>query len=181
MLASSRARAALPGPLPARFSFSLCQTEDCLYRICDDGDKTTILGGEHLYQYGVRKFPLRCKVDKHFFDYTVFFGNWQAAAPVFLRRSRKGKIRKRILKEPLNQSSSAECRIFYHIRALQKVGNTYSISPLFEGSAEAKSLGIRACRLNQRFPRLQRLPGRLLWFLSCRDKKGTPPAGSGST
>ena len=55
-------------------------------------------------------------------------------------------------KEPLNKSSSAECRIFYHIRAVQKVGNTYSISPLFEGSAEAKSLGIRSCRLNQSFP-----------------------------
>ena len=53
--------------------------------------------------------------------------------------------------EPLNKSSSAECRIFYHIRAVQKVGNTYSISPLFELSAEAKSLGIRSCRFNQSF------------------------------
>ncbi len=82
-------------------------------------------------------------------------------------------------KEPLNQSSSAQCRIFCPIRALQKVGNPYRIPPLFEGSAEAKSLGIRACRLNQSFPSLQRLPGRLLWFLSCRNKKGTPPAGVG--
>ena len=35
MLASSRARAALPGPLPARFSFSLCWTEDCLGRVLE--------------------------------------------------------------------------------------------------------------------------------------------------
>ena len=58
-------------------------------------------------------------------------------------------------KEPLNQSSSsssADCRIFCPVRALQKVGNPYRIPPLFELSAEAKSLGIRACRLNQSFP-----------------------------
>ena len=58
-------KAALPGPLPARFSFRLCWTEDCLYWISDHSDKANLLDGKRLYQYGAQKFPLLCKVDKH--------------------------------------------------------------------------------------------------------------------
>ncbi len=56
MLASSRARAALPGPLPARFSFRLCWTEDCLYWISDHGRKTNLLDGERCTNIGHRNF-----------------------------------------------------------------------------------------------------------------------------
>ena len=57
--------AALPGPLPARFSFRLCWTEDCLDWISDHSDKANLLDGKRLYQYGAQKVLLLCKVDKH--------------------------------------------------------------------------------------------------------------------
>ncbi len=69
------------------------------------------------------------------------------------------KLRKHIIKEPLNKSSSAECRIFCPIRTVQKVGNTYSIPPLFELSAVPKSLDISSCRFSQRF--LKSIPASL--------------------
>ena len=47
-------------------------------------------------------------------------------------------------KEPLNKSSAAEQRIFFLSRAVPKVGNTYSIPPLLEPSAEEK---ISRCQL----------------------------------
>ena len=40
-------------------------------------------------------------------------------------------------REPLNKSSSAEQRIFSSIRAVSKVGNTYSIPPLLKPSSRA--------------------------------------------
>ncbi len=56
-------------------------------------------------------------------------------------------------KEPLNKSSSAGLRIFCPIRAVLKAGNTYSIPPLSELSAEPKSSAASSCRFNQSFPK----------------------------
>ena len=56
-------------------------------------------------------------------------------------------------KEPLNKSSSAGLRIFCPIRAVLKAGNTYSIPPLSELSAETKSSAASSCRFNQSFPK----------------------------
>ena len=55
-------------------------------------------------------------------------------------------------KEPLNKSASAGRRIFCPIRAVLKAGNTYSIPPLSELSAETKSSAASSCRFNQSFP-----------------------------
>ena len=55
-------------------------------------------------------------------------------------------------REPLNKSSAAEQRSFSSIRAVSKVGNTYSIPPLLKLSAEEKSLAASSCRFNQSFP-----------------------------
>ena len=52
------------------------------------------------------------------------------------------------------KSSAADRRIFSLIRAVPKVGNTYSIPPLLEPSAEEKSLAVSSCRFNQSFPNL---------------------------
>ena len=55
-------------------------------------------------------------------------------------------------KEPLNKSSAAEQQIFSLIRAASKTGNTYSIPPFLNLSAEEKSLAVSTCQLNQSFP-----------------------------
>ncbi len=81
-------------------------------------------------------------------------------------------------KEPLNKSSSAECRIFCPIRTVQKVGNTYSIPPLFELSAVPKSLDISSCRFSQRFPNaLLRRP--CLWTRAPDFSRRNPLTASG--
>ena len=54
-------------------------------------------------------------------------------------------------KEALNQSPSAEQRIFFPARAASKAGNTYSIPPLLNPSIREKSLAVSSRRLNQRF------------------------------
>ena len=54
-------------------------------------------------------------------------------------------------KEPLNKSSSAGRRIFCPTRAVLKAGNTYSIPPLSELSAETKSSAASSCRFIQSF------------------------------
>ncbi len=54
-------------------------------------------------------------------------------------------------KEALNQSPSAEQRIFFPARAASKAGNTYSIPPLLNPSFREKSLAVSSRRLNQRF------------------------------
>ena len=53
--------------------------------------------------------------------------------------------------ETLNKSSAAERRIFCHIRAVQKTGNTYSIPTFFGLSAETKSPAVSSCRFIQSF------------------------------
>ena len=55
-------------------------------------------------------------------------------------------------REPLNKSSSAGRRIFCPTRAVLKAGNTQSIPPLSELSAETKSSAASSCRFNQSFP-----------------------------
>ncbi len=56
-------------------------------------------------------------------------------------------------REPLNKSSSAGRRIFCPTRAVLKAGNTQSIPPLSELSAETKSSAASSCRFNQSFLR----------------------------
>ena len=58
-----------------------------------------------------------------------------------------------IPKETLNKSSAAGQRIFCPIRAVLKMGNTYSIPPFPELSAEPKSSAVSSCRFNQSFPK----------------------------
>ena len=57
-------------------------------------------------------------------------------------------------RETLNKSSAAGRRIFCPIRSVLKVGNTYSIPPLSELSAEPKSSAASSCRFNQSFLRI---------------------------
>ena len=55
------------------------------------------------------------------------------------------------IKEPLNKSPEAGRRIFCPIRSVLKTGNTCSIPPFSELSAEPKSFAASCCRFNQRF------------------------------
>jgi len=57
------------------------------------------------------------------------------------------------IRETLNKSSASGRRIFCPIRAVLKAGNTQSIPPLSELSAEPKSSAISSCRFNQSFLR----------------------------
>ena len=54
-------------------------------------------------------------------------------------------------KEALNQSPSAEQRIFFPAHAASKAGNTYSIPPLLNPSSREKSLAVGSRRFNQSF------------------------------
>ena len=56
------------------------------------------------------------------------------------------------VREVLNKSSSAGQQIFCPIRAVLEMGNTYSIPPFPELSAEPKSSAASSCRFNQSFP-----------------------------
>ena len=55
-------------------------------------------------------------------------------------------------KEALNQSPSAEQRIFFPSCAVSKAGNTQSIPPFWKPSSGEKSLAVSSRRLIQSFP-----------------------------
>ena len=79
-------------------------------------------------------------------------------------------------REPLNQSSAAEQRIFSPIRSASKAGNTYSIPPLLELSASEKTLAASACRLNQSFPGIPEGTSNLKKNLEKKSIDKEPPA-----
>lgn len=56
-------------------------------------------------------------------------------------------------KGPLNQSPGAEQRIFCPTRSVLKTGNTQSIPPFSEPSAEPRSSAASACRFHQSSPK----------------------------